>query len=75
MQSFGEHKHIVGLTPDDFRPFYVNYGDLAAETNESLESCYKIGSDNGYDVFRQFAKAPWPLADRVMFSTYYPEID
>lgn len=35
----------------------------------------KVGSDEGVDTMKIVAKAPWPISNRIMFSTRYLELD
>ena len=75
MMAFGEQKVIEGFTPDDFRPFFENWDTLGCDANATLESVTKVGSDNGVDTMKVVASCPWPLSNRVMFSTRYLELD
>ena len=75
MLNFGEQKLIPGLVPDDFRVFFERWCEVGASANDSLESITLCGSDEGVDTLKVIALAPWPLSNRVMFSTRYLELD
>ena len=75
MIVFGEQKLIEGMVPDDFRTFYENWDTVGAEANDTLELVEKVGSDEGVDTMKCIASTPWPLSNRVMFSTRYLEFD
>ena len=75
MQAFGECKNCVGLVPDDFKGFFENWDTVGASANATIESITKVGTDSGVDTLKIVAKAPWPLSNRIMFSTRYMELD
>ena len=75
MKAFGEQKCIPGVTPDDFRAFFENWDTVGASANETIESIVKCGTDEGVDTLKIVAKAPWPISNRIMFSTRYNEFD
>ena len=76
MLNFGVHKRIEGLVPDDFRPFFERWCDgVGCESNDTLGSVDIVGNDEGVDTVKAVAKAPWPISDRIMFSTRYIEFD
>ena len=75
MLAFGEMKVIEGLTPDDFRTYFEQWDTLAVDSNKTIQSCEKIGTDDGVDTLKIIAKTPWPLSNRIMFSTRYLEFD
>eukprot|EP00354_Favella_ehrenbergii_P001977 CAMPEP_0170468572 /NCGR_PEP_ID=MMETSP0123-20130129/11700_1 /TAXON_ID=182087 /ORGANISM="Favella ehrenbergii, Strain Fehren 1" /LENGTH=165 /DNA_ID=CAMNT_0010735171 /DNA_START=110 /DNA_END=607 /DNA_ORIENTATION=- len=75
MMAFGEQKLIPGLVPDDFRTFFETWDRVGAEANATIESLVKIGTDEGVDTIKVIAKTPWPLSNRVMFSTRYLELE
>ena len=75
MLNFGEQKLISGLVPDDFRTFFERWGEVGASANDTVESITHCGSDEGVDIFKVVAIAPWPISNRVMFSTRYLELD
>ena len=61
--------------PDDFRRFMENWDTVGADANKTIESIVKVGTDGGVDTLKIVAKTPWPLSNRVMFSTRYMEFD
>ena len=73
MVNFAEQKVIDGIVPDDFKPFFDNWDTLGAGANDTIESLSKVGSDDGVDTMKVVAKAPWPISNRIMFSTRYLE--
>ena len=75
MMAFGEQKLIPDLVPDDFLRFFENWDTVGAEANDTVESIEKVGTDEGVDTLKIVAKAPWPISNRVMFSTRYLELN
>ena len=75
MMGFGQQKVIDGIVPDDFRVFFEEWDTKGADANDTVESIRKVASDNGVDTMKIIAKAPWPISNRVMFSTRYLEMD
>ena len=75
MMGFGQQKMIEGIVPDDFKPFFENWDTHGASANDTVESITKVQTDNGVDTMKVVAKAPWPISNRVMFSTRYLEFD
>ena len=75
MMAFGEQKVIEGLVPDDFRAFFEQWDQHGAGANDTIDTIDKVGTDEGVDTMKVVAKAPWPLSNRVMFSTRYLEMD
>ena len=75
MMCFGQQKVIAGIVPDDFRVFFENWDTVGASANATIESLVKIGSDDGVDIMKIVASTPWPLSNRIMFSTRYLELD
>ena len=73
MMSFGKYARIEGLVPDDFRTFFENWDTLGADANDTIDYITKVQSDNGVDTMKVVAKAPWPISNRIMFSTRYME--
>lgn len=66
---------IQGVVPDDFKPFFENWDTHGAAANDTVESITKVATDGGVDTMKVVAKAPWPISNRVMFSTRYLEFD
>ena len=75
MMAFGEQKIISDLLPDDFLPFFNNWDTVGASANATVESIDKIGTDEGVDTMKIIANAPWPISNRIMFSTRYLELN
>ena len=75
MMAFGEQKVVQGLMPDDFLRFFETWETVGAEANSSIDSIEKVGTDEGVDTMKVIANAPWPLSNRVMFSTRYLELN
>ena len=75
MMGFGTQKVIADIVPDDFRVFFEQWESHGAGANDTIESIDKVGTDNGVDTLKIVAKAPWPISNRVMFSTRYLEMD
>merc|ERR1712060_455782 len=74
-QNFGEVKLVSDLVPDDFRAYFERWDTAGKESNADVESIHNCGSDQGVDTIKIVGKAPWPLSNRVMFSTRYMEFD
>ena len=75
MICIGVQHMIEGLVPDDFRAFMENWDQIGNDANKSIISAQKIGTDDGVDTIKVLAKTPWPLSNRLMFSTRYLELD
>lgn len=75
MMGFGQQKMIEGLVPDDFRKFFEEWDTHGASANDTIVSIDKVATDNGVDTMKVVAAAPWPISNRVMFSTRYLEMD
>ena len=75
MMGFGQAKVIPDLVPDDFRVFFEQWDVHGAGANDTVESITKVSTDNGVDTLKIVAIAPWPISNRVMFSTRYLEMD
>ena len=75
MTVFGEYKVIPGLVPDDFRTFFEQWDVVGAAANDTIDTVDKCGTDSGVDTLKIVALAPWPIWNRVMFSTRYLEMD
>ena len=76
-----EMKVAKGLTPDDFKAFFNVWEECILEINPILNFAKKVDEDQGYDIVRTTAKAPWPISDRGMVVCKYldygvePEVD
>ena len=63
MMAFGEAKVVADLVPDDFKPYFEQWGSGAgAASNDTIDSIVGVGSDEGVDTFKIVAKTPWPSA-------------
>ena len=72
MKVFGKQRRVEGLVPDDFRPFFENYEQHGAAANDSVEMIEKLCTDSeGFDMFKCHVHAPWPISNRIMFSTRF----
>ena len=73
--AFGEIKRIEGVTPDDFRPYMEQWETHGIESNRNIVRGGKVASDNGVDTMFAEIHAPWPVSNRIMFVTFYLELD
>ena len=75
MVNFAVCKFREGLVPDDFKPYFADWDQHGASVNDTIDTASKVGSDNGVDIMKILIKAPWPIWQRLMFTTSYLELD
>ena len=75
MINYAECKVCEGIVPDDVKPFFLEYEQYGAAANDTLESITVIANEDGVKTMKFIAKLPWPLSNRVMFSSHYLELD
>ena len=75
MINFGECKNAGDLVPEDFKQFMTEWEIHGLAANKTFVALEKVATDNGVDTMKIQAHAPWPLQNRVFFTTLYLELD
>merc|ERR1711920_145281 len=75
VMNVAEAKVIDGLTPDDFKVFFDNWGPASVEINETCKRVDKCDEEEGHDIYKMEVNFPWPLWNRLMILALYKRYD
>ena len=73
--TIGEYKRIDGLTPDDYKMFFNDWGPASVEINDTCLRVDEVDQEGGYKVVKMECKFPWPMWNRMFILTLYPKFD
>lgn len=66
---------VVGLYPDEFKHFILNWPECAKLCNPILLEIIQLEPVQGYAVAKTVGDAPWPISKRISYSCRYPHLD
>lgn len=65
----------LGVMPDDFKYFCMNWDKCVKLINPMLADLQYLKDEQGYGVTKTVANAPWPLYKRLTYTVRFPMPD